>query len=142
VSGPSKTRFITLDELVSQLGISKSRYYQLQKRGVFPAPQRAGNRPVFDQNLTQQCVAVIHTRIGINGEVVLFNAKKKQEPSKKRATPVKGKYDDLIASLASLGLSVSVEQVNVALASLPNAGADMTEPALIKAVFLILKKQS
>jgi predicted DNA-binding transcriptional regulator AlpA len=141
VSGPSKTRFITLDELVSQLGISKSRYYQLQKRGVFPAPQRAGNRPVFDQTLTQQCVAVIHTRMGINGEVVLFNAKRKQESVQKRPFPVKGKHDDLINALASLGLTVTKEQVATAVHSLPNNGTDLDEAALVKQVFLILKKQ-
>ena len=142
MSGSSRSRFITLQELCDQLGISKGRYYTLQKRGIFPAPQRtSSNRPVFDQTLTQQCVEVIHTRIGVNGEPILFNAKKKQESVQKRPVSVKGKHDDLIASLASLGLSVSVEQVNVALASLPNNGADMPEPALIKAVFLHLKKQ-
>jgi len=142
VSGMSKTRFITLQELCEQLGISKSRYYQLQKRGIFPAPQRAGNRPVFDQNLARQCVEVVHNRVGINGEPVLFNRKPVQEPSKKRATPVKGKHEDLIAALASLGLNATKEQVAAAVASLPNNGADMDEPSLIRAVFLKLKQRA
>lgn len=63
------------------------------------------------------------------------------EPSKKRPASVKAKHDDLIAALGSLGLSATAEQVTAAIASLPNAGADMEEPALIKAVFLHLKKQ-
>jgi hypothetical protein len=142
VSGTSRTRFSTLTELCEQLGISKTRYYQLQRRGVFPAPQRAGNRPVFDQNLTQQCVEVVRSRVGINGEPILFNRKPAQEPSKKRPASVKGKHDDLIAALGSLGLSASVEQVTAALSTLPNNGGDLDEPALIKAVFLHLKKQS
>ena len=125
------------------LGISKGRYYTLQKRGIFPAPQRtSSNRPVFDQTLTQQCVEVISNRMGINGEVVLFNAKKKQEPSKKRSVSVKGKHDDLIAALASLGLTVTKEQVAGAVLSLPNNGTNLDEAALVKQVFLILKKQS
>lgn len=124
------------------LGISKGRYYTLQKRGIFPAPQRtSSNRPVFDQTLTQQCFEVVQRRVGINGEPILFNRKPVQEPSKKRPASLKGKHDDLIAALGSLGLSVTAEQVAAAIASLPNAGADMAEPALIKAVFLILKKQ-
>ncbi len=142
MSGTSRTRFSTLTELCEQLGISKTRYYQLQRRGVFPAPQRAGNRPVFDQNLTQQCVEVVRSRVGINGEPILFNRKPAQEPSKKRPASVKGKHDDLIAALGSLGLSASVEQVTAALSTLPNNGGDLDEPALIKAVFLHLKKQS
>jgi hypothetical protein len=40
-----------------------------------------------------------------------------------------------------LGLSASVEQVSAAIATLPNGGADMDEPRLIRAVFLYLKKQ-
>ena len=124
------------------LGISKGRYYTLQKQGIFPAPQRtSSNRPVFDQTLTQQCVEVVQTRIGVNGEPILFNAKKKHEPSKKRPASVKGKHDDLIAALASLGLSASVEHVSAAIASLPNNGSDLDEPRLIRAVFLHLKKQ-
>ncbi len=139
--GPNRSRFITLQELCEQLGISKTRYYQLQQKGVFPAPQRAGNRPVFDNNLAQQCVEVVRTRVGINGEPVLFNAKRKQEPVQKRPVSVKGKHDDLIATLASLGLTVTKEQVALAVHSLPNNGADLDEAALVKAVFLILKRQ-
>lgn len=141
MSGPTRSRFITLQELCEQLGISKTRYYQLQKKGVFPAPQRAGNRPVFDNNLAQQCVEVVRSRVGINGEPVLFNAKRKQESVQKRPAPVKG-HDDLIAALGSLGLTVTKEQVAAAVHSLPNNGTDLDEAGLVKQVFLILKKQS
>jgi len=143
VSGSPRIRFITLHELCEMLGISKGRYYTLQKRGLFPAPQRtSSNRPVFDQTLTQQCVEVISNRMGINGEVVLFNSKKKQQPSRKRSVSVKGKHDDLIAALASLGLTATNEQVAGAVLSLPNNGTDLDEAALVKQVFLFLKKQS
>lgn len=143
MSGSPRIRFITLHELCEMLGISKGRYYTLQKRGLFPAPQRtSSNRPVFDQTLTQQCVEVISNRMGINGEVVLFNSKKKQQPSRKRSVSVKGKHDDLIAALASLGLTATNEQVAGAVLSLPNNGTDLDEAALVKQVFLFLKKQS
>ena len=142
MSGPTRSRFITLQELCEQLGISKTRYYQLQKKGVFPAPQRAGNRPVFDNNLAQQCVEVVRSRVGINGEPVLFNAKRRQESVQKRPVSVRGKHNDLIAALASLGLTVTKEQVAGAVHSLPNNGTDLDEAGLVKQVFLILKKQS
>ena len=143
MSGSSRSRFITLQELCDQLGISKGRYYTLQKRGIFPAPQRtSSNRPVFDQEQVQKCVEVVRSRVGINGEPILFNRKSVQEPSKKRPATVKSRHDDLIAALGSLGLSPTVEQVTAALATLPNNGGALDEPALIKAVFLQLKKQS
>jgi hypothetical protein len=59
----------------------------------------------------------------------------------KRPAPVKGKHDDLSAALASLGLTVTKEQVAAAVHSLPNNGSDLDEAGLVKQVFLILKKQ-
>jgi predicted DNA-binding transcriptional regulator AlpA len=142
MSGSSRSRFITVQELCELLGISRSRFNALQKRGYFPPALRtSSNRPVFDHNLTQQCLDVVRSRVGINGEPILFNAKKKAEPSKKRPVSAKDKHEDLIAALASLGLSASSEQVGMAIAALPNQGADLDHPALIKAVFLHLKKQ-
>ncbi len=142
MSGPNRSRFITLQELCEQVGLSKGRFAQLQKQGFFPPAQRtSSNRPVFDQTLVQQCLEVVRSRVGINGEPLLFNRKPKQESSKTRATPTKGKHEDLIAALASLGLTATAEQVTAAIATLPNKGAGMDEPALIKGVFLHLKKQ-
>ncbi len=69
MSGSSRSRFITVQELCEMLGISKSRFAQLQKRGFFPrAVRTSSNRPVFDQTLVQQCLDVVRSRVGINGE--------------------------------------------------------------------------
>jgi hypothetical protein len=123
------------------LGISKSRFYALQKKGIFPDSQRAGNRPVFDQQLVEQCLGVVRSRVGINGEPALFNRKSKAEPSRSRAVPVKvNKHSEMIASLQSLGITATPEQVQAALKTLPDGGKGMEEPALIRAVFLHLKK--
>jgi predicted DNA-binding transcriptional regulator AlpA len=143
VSGSGRSRFITLQELCEQVGLSKGRFAQLQKQGFFPPAQRtSSNRPVFDQTLVQQCLEVVRSRVGINGEPLLFNRKPKQEPLRKRVTPASKKHGALITALASLGLSPTVEQVDAAIATLPSHGAGMDEPTLIKAVFLHLKKQS
>jgi len=143
MSPPSKSRFVTLAELCEILGISKSRFYALQKKGIFPDSQRAGNRPVFDQQLVEQCLGVVRSRVGVNGEPVLFNRKTKAEPSRSRPVSVKGnnKHSELIASLQSLGITATPEQVEAALKTLPDGGKGMEEPALIRAVFLHLKRQ-
>jgi predicted DNA-binding transcriptional regulator AlpA len=140
VSHSSKARFITLAELCEMLDISKSRFYALQKKGIFPAPQRAGNRPVFDQSLSQQCVEIVRSRVGLNGEPVLFNRKAVEQPSRTRPDSAKGKHDDMIAALQSLGVTATADQVAAALKTLPNAGAGMEEPEKIRAVFLHLRK--
>ena len=142
MSGSSRSRFITLQELVEQLGISKGRFAQLQKQGFFPPAQRtSGNRPVFDQTLVQQCLEVVRSRVGINGEPLLFNRKPEQKRLRKHVAPASKKHENLIMALASLGLSPTVEQVDAAIATLPSHGADMDEPTLIKAIFLHVKKQ-
>jgi len=142
MSGSSRSRFITVHELCEMLGISRSRFSALQKRGYFPPALRtSSNRPVFDHTLTHQCLDVVRSRVGINGEPILFNAKKRLESSKKRPTPAQDKHEDLVAALGSLGLTANAAQVNAAIAALPNQGADLDHPALIKAVFVHLKKQ-
>jgi predicted DNA-binding transcriptional regulator AlpA len=140
VSHSSKARFITLAELCEMLGISKSRFYALQKKGIFPAPQRAGNRPVFDQSLSQQCVEIVRSRVGLNGEPVLFNRKAVEQPSRTRPDSAKRKHDEMISALQSLGVTATAEQVAAALKTLPHEGAGMEEPAKIRAVFLHLRK--
>lgn len=133
----SKQRFITLTELCDLLQIGKQTYYKLVRRGVFPAPMRAGNRPVFDQDLTQQCVEVVKTRVGINGEPALFNRRSGATPVPKKKDAVK--HEDLIAALASLGIQTTPAKVQPVLETLPQ---DLGEPELIRAVFRELKKQS
>ncbi len=135
----SKQRFITIDELCELLGIGRQTYYKLVKRGVFPTPLRAGNRPVFDDSLTQQCVEVVRTRVGINGEPVLFNRRPSAAaPStkKKKAAP---KHEDLISALASLGVQTTPAMVEAVLQTLPR---NMPEGEVIKQVFRALKKQA
>jgi predicted DNA-binding transcriptional regulator AlpA len=142
VSQPSKARFITLAELCEMLGISKSRFYALQRKGILPASQRAGNRPVFDQQLVEQCVGVVRSRVGINGEPVLFNRKTVAEPAKTRPATVKMKHDEMIASLQQLGVTATAGQVEAALKSLPAEGKGMDDAARLRAVFLELRKNA
>ena len=134
----TKHCFITIDELGELLGIGRQTYYKLVKRGVFPTPLRAGNRPVFDDSLTQQCVEVVRTRVGINGEPVLFN-RRPSAASPNTRKKAASQHEDLIAALASLGVQTTPSKVEVVLAKLPQ---NLSEPELIRAVFRELKKQA
>ena len=131
-------RYLTLDELCRLLGISKATYYKARRQGAFPEPQRsASNRPVFDPELVEIHQQVVRSRVGVNGLVIIFKATAHDEPKKKgSSTP---RHDNLMVALSSLGLSPSRAEVDKAVAGLPNAG-DMTEEALIRAVFLALRR--
>jgi len=139
---PSQNRFITVQELCELIGLSKNRFYALQKAGIFPACLRnpLNNRPVFDSALVEQCLGIVRHRVGANGAPWVPNRK---NPVVKRA-PQKAPGDrhrGLIESLSSLGLTATAAQVDQTLAKLPDEGRGLEEPELIRRVFLELRKQ-
>jgi predicted DNA-binding transcriptional regulator AlpA len=137
----SPSRFLTLQELCSLLGISKATFYKHQRHGVFPEPMRtAGGRLVFDQSLIEACQQVVLTRTGINGEPVIFRTRQrgKAQASKTAAPPAGIRVDHLVESLASLGLAATPQQVDRATLQLL---ADLAEPELIRRLFLLLRQQ-
>ena len=143
MSKPSQNRFVTVQELCELIGLSKNRFYALQKAGIFPAPLRSplNNRPVFDSALIEQCLGIVRNRVGANGAPWVPNRKSPVvKPTAKRASG--DRHRGLIEALASLGLTSTAAQVDEALAKLPEGGAGLEEPELIRQVFLHLRKQT
>ena len=83
----------------------------------------------------------MRNRIGANGSPYVPNRKKvtpSREPRRKNA----GLHQGLIEALASLGLSATPAQVDEAMGQLPEGGAGMEEPEVIRHVFLQLRKKA
>jgi predicted DNA-binding transcriptional regulator AlpA len=142
MSKASESRFITLDELCALIGLSKATYYKHQRNGVFPAPLKtSGGRLVFDQKLVEQCQQIVRTRTGLNGEPVIFSSRKKKgsEAIPKRPHNAGAKHDDMISALASLGVTATAEEIERTSKDLQ---AGLSEPELIRQLFLALRKQS
>jgi hypothetical protein len=141
MSKPSQNRFITVQELCELIGVSKNRFYALQKAGIFPAALRSplNNRPVFDSALVEQCLGIVRNRVGANGTPYVPNRKKATSSREPRSKPV-GRHQGLIEALASLGLTATPTEVGEAIGRLPEGGAGMNEPDLIRQVFLELRK--
>ena len=139
---PSQNRFITVQELCELIGLSKNRFYALQKAGIFPACLRnpLNNRPVFDSALVEQCLGIVRNRVGANGTPYVPNRKKATPSREPRSKPV-GRHEGLIEALASLGLTSTPTEVEEAIGRLPGGGAGMNEPELIRQVFLELRKK-
>src|ERR1043166_9731973 len=81
---------VTVSEMARMVGLSRARFYQLQKAGVFPAPAYQAGRPVYTEEQQQVCLEVRRKHRGVNGEPVLFYARRRGiEPGKrkKRADP-------------------------------------------------------
>jgi predicted DNA-binding transcriptional regulator AlpA len=143
MSKPSQNRFVTVTELCALIGLSKNRFYALQKAGIFPAPLRnpSNNRPVFDSALVEQCLGIVRNRIGANGAPYVPNRKRAAATPESHKKPA-GRHQGLIEALASLGLTATAAQVEEALARLPEGGAGLEEPEVIRQVFLELRKRA
>ena len=142
MSKPSQNRFVTVTELCELIGLSKNRLYALQKAGIFPAPLRSplNNRPVFDSVLVEQCLGIVRDRVGANGVPYVPNRKGPRSQREPRRKPTE-RHQGLIEALASLGLTATPAQVDEALNNLPEGGAGLEEPELIRQVFLQLRKK-
>ena len=78
---------------------------------------------------------------GASGQPYVPNRKRTAVAPQSRKKP-SGRYQGLIEALASLGLTVTVAQVEEALGSLPDGGAGLEEPGVIRQVFLELRKKA
>jgi hypothetical protein len=142
MSKPSQNRYVTVQELCELVGLSKNRFYALQKAGIFPAAMRSSlnGRPVFDSALVEQCLGIVRNRVGANGVPYVQNRKSRpaRQPSTKKPA---GRHQGLIEALASLGLTATPAEVDEAMGRLPEGGAGLEEPELIRQVFLELRKK-
>jgi hypothetical protein len=120
------------------------------KAGVFPAPAYQGGRPVYTEEQQQVCLEVRRKNRGINGQPVLFYARRRPiAPSKrqKRADPLPAKNKDIIAlldSLNSLGLATATaaQVVEVTKQLFPQGTTGLDQAEVLRAVFLHLKRRN
>ncbi len=105
----------TVSQVAEKLALSRARFYQLLDLGVFPPPAYCcrSRRPLYTADLLAQCNAVRRTGVGINGQLLRFNTKRKRKRCK--PNPVAKK---LTTILRQLGLSVKPDQVSKAIQQL------------------------
>ncbi len=143
---------VSVTEMARMVGLSRQRFHQLVKAGVFPSPlyDEETKRPYFDAELQQSCLEVRRRNCGVNGKPVLFYSRGSRpsapaKPAKRK--PVQrdeSKHADLIDGLKSLGLAaVTIAQVEVAVAELfPGGTIEVAPGELLRAVFLRLQRKN
>lgn len=142
---------VTVSEMARMVGLSRARFYQLQKAGIFPSPQvnPSTKRPFYDQELQEVCLEVRRKNCGVNGQVVLFYARR-QEFAPTKARPKKEKVrakaepkSALVDALKSLGLVTTAADVDEAVKELFGGRTDgKDEGEVIRALFLHLKRRN
>jgi hypothetical protein len=141
---------VTVSEMARMVGLSRARFYQLVRDGVFPQPVYDKGRPVYTEDQQQVCLEVRKKNRGVNGEPVLFYARRRgTEPAKRkrRADPLPARNKDIAAlldGLNALGLTTAtaaqVERVTKELFPKGTGGLDQGE--ILKRVFLHLNKSN
>lgn len=140
---------VTVSEMARMVRLSRARFYQLQKAGVFPAPVYEGGRPVYTEELQKVVLDVRRRNRGVNGKPVLFYSRRRGiEPAKrKRADPLPAKNKDiasLLDGLNALGLTTATaaQVQEVAKELFPKGTDGLDQAEVLRAVFLHLKRRN
>src|SRR4051812_45864879 len=139
---------VTVSEMARMVSLSRARFYQLVRAGVFPAPSYQAGRPVYTEEQQRVCLEVRRKNRGVNGEPVLFYARRRAaEPARRtpRASQPAPRNKDvaaLVDGLNALGLTTAtaaqVLQVTEELFPQGTKGLDQAE--VLRAVFLHLRR--
>ena len=127
-------------------GLSRARFYQLQKAGIFPPPlyDVKTRRPIYDEEMQKVCLEVRRRNCGVNGKPILFYARRQPlAPPNVEATkgeapaPKAEQYPELIEALQALGLAgVTAAQVGAAVKEVfPQGTAGVDQAELVRVGF-------
>lgn len=140
---------VTVSEMARMVRLSRARFYQLVRAGVFPAPVYQKGRPVYTEEQQQVCLEVRRKNRGVNGEPVLFYPRRQATDSakpKKQASEPAPKNKDiqaLLDGLNALGLTTAtaaqIEAVTKELYPQGTVGLDQGE--VLRAVFLEVRRR-
>lgn len=150
---PQTKSAVTVSEMARMVGLSRSRFYQLQGT-AFPHPMydQQTRRPFYTAEQQQVCLEVRHRNCGIDGRPILFYAsspkpsvgnRTNRKPKVKTAKS-SNRYADIIKGVKSLGLnSVAPSQVEQAIRKLFPVGISNVEQGeVIRTVFVALMRQN
>jgi hypothetical protein len=129
--------------------LSRARFYQLVREGVFPPPAYDKGRPVYTEEMQEVCLEVRRRNRGVNGEPVLFYARRRasglarKTPGSAKPAPRNKDIPALLDGLNALGLTTATAaQVEaVARELFPTGTAGLHQAEVLRAVFLHLKRR-
>ncbi|MFC1675952.1 helix-turn-helix transcriptional regulator [Planctomycetota bacterium] len=129
----------SISELAKRLGLSRARFYQLQKIGVFPMPLYCirTKRPFYPLDLQQQCIRIRKTGIGHNGQLVIFYNRQKDKSQNQPDSGCKQLRD----TLKQMGLNVTLNTVENAIKTLYPRGlsSDTNKNIIARDLFRYLR---
>ena len=125
-------QIFSITEIAGMVQLSRARFYQLLETGFFPKPLHddRSKRPYYDLKLQQKCLECRLSGIGVDNSFMLFYSPRKKE-TKPRPKKVDPQIKELTETLGSMGLEITVEQVQKSLSELYPEGTDTVEQGVI-----------
>ena len=143
---------VTVTEHCRDLKLSRSRYYQLVKQGVFLPPSHdPTTKKIFvPKEVQAKNLEARRRNCGVNGKPILFYAKpvRALPPTKTRRLAgapqpaVDERITDIAESIRALGIQVTTAQVVEAVKMVYPTGVQEVTGEVIRRIFLHLKGQN
>ena len=147
-----KQAYLSCAAVARKLGLSRQRFWQLRKEGVFPQPQidEETGRPFYTDEQVEVCLDLRKRNVGMNGKVILFysvrsttvmpKVKKKKAKSKTKSCC----HQPIIDALKTLGLAgVTDTQIDSAILELfPTGREEVDQGELVRQIFLHLQRKN
>lgn len=137
---------VTVSEMARMVRLSRARFYELVRAGIFPPPVYQKGRPVYTAELQETCLEVRRRSRGANGEPVIFyrrRAAAPPAPGNRTGTAPAARNKDiagLLEGLNALGLTTATAaQVEEVARQLFQSGTDGDQAEVLRAVFLELR---
>ena len=144
---------ISVSEMARMVGLSRSRFYQLQGT-AFPHPvyNVDTRRPFYVEDQQAVCLEVRRRNCGIDGKPILFYARRptpsvtarRPRNSKRESTKPAGHIAAILDGVRTLGLASATDrQVGQACReSFPAGTTDVNQSEVIRAVFIHLMRRN
>ena len=141
---------VSVTEMARMVGLSRARFYQLVKRGTFPAADQdqLTKRPCYFEATQRLILEARRRNCGVDGKPILFYSRRRdlgqtKAPPRPTKQPKNNPFADLIDGLGQLGVTATVAQVEPLVKELFPSGTDGVAPGeVIKAVFLRIRRQN
>ena len=151
-SNKSQT-YLSCAAVARRLGLSRQRFWQLRRDGVFPEPQidAETGRSYYSEEQLELCLDLRKRNVGMNGKIVLFySARSTSSVPKPKATKSKSnhktasRHAEIIDALRGLGLTtVNDAQVDEAIATVfPGGTNGIDQSEMIRGIFLHLQRKN
>ena len=150
---------VTVTEMARLCRLSRARFYQLTREGVFPTPSRneQTGRPFFDREQQERCLLIRRVNKGANGKAVIFYGCRLEAPPpppKRKQLPIsrspkrQARHDPVLTELrhglTQLGMN-NLTDVDIRQAltkAYPDGHRDVDSAELLRAVFGELQRRN